>query len=988
MKKLEKLKNEILNLCIIVAMITTMMPFYVVDTHGELLQPYTVYVNGSTGSDISGDGSFAKPYKSFEKSQQKAIDNKTVDQDILIKVTGGITVASNATWTGSTSYKTTLQRDSSFTGLLLSIAGSAGKLTVSNITFDGNNMNALGSLLMVNANGTASDKRLVLDVDNCEFINNRDTSLGGSGSGINIGGSYITVYINNSRISNNFANSNGGGIRFASSGASNVTIENTVISNNSTYLAGGGGIVSTPASGSILKLNSITLDGNTATGSGGGGIIIQTAQCDITDSTIINNKVVSGTQAGLILGGGGVKVMSTGTPVVSILRTLIKGNSVVSIVSDKVETGGGISLAGGTVTVTDSDITENTSNNDGGGISILLGTMTIESTRITNNSAKEYMGMTYAYNCRGGGIMAVGGSLFLSDNNIIQGNFTGSTIASDNIHVQSGSSVNVSGLNTITDNFYLPVNAFLTLTKGFNETTRNVFPIRAAATALGTVLVKPNVALDSAIPYQFNFSLQSTPYGIGVNSTNKTLVIATGYTISTSTDGNGIIFPGSDTHVSDGGFKSFQITPNFGYKIKDVVIDGVSVGGITEYLFTDVRGNHTMRATFELITIPEYKITASAGLHGSISLVGDVIITKGNNQVFAFVADSGYVIADVLVDGLSIGKPSNYEFIDVRENHTIEVLFEPEPINIIEHTITASAGSNGSITPTGSIPVAEGNNQVFAFVADSGYVIADVLVDGLSVGKPSDYEFIDIRENHTISVEFEEIGNFSSTPTPIPTTLPTEYLMIFATADEGCNIAPYGKVLVAYGSNQEFNIDAYSGYEIDYVLIDGVNVGAITDYLFTNVYENHTIHVSTKLTDEPILQENKIINNTTNKNELNSKNISAKKSSSIVYKIKDFVKQSEEKTWGLINLIITCLSALLSIILLLSKDSENKFKSKLIYKVLSILITIGLTIYFVSTQNMSYTMKLYDNFTGVMVLFISVNLLCVYFYRKHNQKTK
>ncbi|MFV0552318.1 MAG: hypothetical protein ACK5L6_10430 [Anaerorhabdus sp.] len=911
MKKLEKLKNEILNLCIIVAMITTMMPFYVVDTHGELLQPYTVYVNGSTGSDISGDGSFAKPYKSFEKSQQKAIDNKTVDQDILIKVTGGITVASNATWTGSTSYKTTLQRDSSFTGLLLSIAGSAGKLTVSNITFDGNNMNALGSLLMVNANGTASDKRLVLDVDNCEFINNRDTSLGGSGSGINIGGSYITVYINNSRISNNFANSNGGGIRFASSGASNVTIENTVISNNSTYLAGGGGIVSTPASGSILKLNSITLDGNTATGSGGGGIIIQTAQCDITDSTIINNKVVSGTQAGLILGGGGVKVMSTGTPVVSILRTLIKGNSVVSIVSDKVETGGGISLAGGTVTVTvtDSDITENTSNNDGGGISILLGTMTIESTRITNNSAKEYMGMTYAYNCRGGGIMAVGGSLFLSDNNIIQGNFTGSTIASDNIHVQSGSSVNVSGLNTITDNFYLPVNAFLTLTKGFNETTRNVFPIRAAATALGTVLVKPNVALDSAIPYQFNFSLQSTPYGIGVNSTNKTLVIATGYTISTSTDGNGIIFPGSDTHVSDGGFKSFQITPNFGYKIKDVVIDGVSVGGITEYLFTDVRGNHTMRATFELITIPEYKITASAGLHGSISLVGDVIIT-------------------------------------------------------------------------------EGNNQVFAFVADSSYVIADVLVDGLSVGKSSDYEFIDIRENHTISVEFEEIGNFSSTPTPIPTTLPTEYLMIFATADEGCNIAPYGKVLVAYGSNQEFNIDAYSGYEIDYVLIDGVNVGAITDYLFTNVYENHTIHVSTKLTDEPILQENKIINNTTNKNELNSKNISAKKSSSIVYKIKNFVKQSEEKTWGLINLIITCLSALLSIILLLSKDSENKFKSKLIYKVLSILITIGLTIYFVSTQNMSYTMKLYDNFTGVMVLFISVNLLCVYFYRKHNQKTK
>ncbi|GAH77647.1 unnamed protein product, partial [marine sediment metagenome] len=49
-------------------------------------------------------------------------------------------------------------------------------------------------------------------------------------------------------------------------------------------------------------------------------------------------------------------------------------------------------------------------------------------------------------------------------------------------------------------------------------------------------------------------------------------------------------------------------------------------------------------------------------------------------------------------------------------------------------SITASAGANGGITPSGSVNVNYGGSQAFTITPDTGYHIADVLVDGSSVG--------------------------------------------------------------------------------------------------------------------------------------------------------------------------------------------------------------------------------------------------------------
>lgn len=70
----------------------------------------------------------------------------------------------------------------------------------------------------------------------------------------------------------------------------------------------------------------------------------------------------------------------------------------------------------------------------------------------------------------------------------------------------------------------------------------------------------------------------------------------------------------------------------------------------------------------------------------------------------------------------------------------------------------------------------------------------------------------------------------------------TTYYTIKAAAGEGGgSIAPNGYVTVSAGSDKSFTIAAAEGYEIKDVLVDGVSVGAVSDYTFKNVWKNHTI---------------------------------------------------------------------------------------------------------------------------------------------------
>ena len=131
------------------------------------------------------------------------------------------------------------------------------------------------------------------------------------------------------------------------------------------------------------------------------------------------------------------------------------------------------------------------------------------------------------------------------------------------------------------------------------------------------------------------------------------------------------------------------------------------------------------------------------------------------------------------------------------------------------HTITASAGAGGTISPSGAVIVAEGSSQTFTITPNSTYIVSDVLVDSVSVGRVNSYTFTNVTTDHTISATFD--GGW---------TAPTLNRNVTSVTNPGN----------AYTSNDAYAVFNANGDSVDYytfglsipggATIDGIEVAA------------------------------------------------------------------------------------------------------------------------------------------------------------------
>jgi hypothetical protein len=342
----------------------------------------------------------------------------------------------------------------------------------------------------------------------------------------------------------------------------------------------------------------------------------------------------------------------------------------------------------------------------------------------------------------------------------------------------------------------------------------------AASYAPGTVVA---LTATPATGYNFvNWTGDATGTANPVNVTmdaNKAVTanyaIQT-FTLTASTGANGAISPNGATVVNYGASQVYTITPATGYHVADVLVDGGSVGAVTSYTFTNVTANHTIAVTF---AINSYTLVLTAE-HG--------LVAKSPNQP---TYEHGTVVA------LTATPATGYHFV----NWTGDVTGTANPVDVTMDankavtanfavttwTITASAGTGGTISPSGAVAVNEGADQAFTIAPSIGFHIADVIVDGVSLGAITTYTFSNVTAAHTIAANFA-INTYTIT----------------ASAGAHGAIAPEGATTLDYGSGQTYTITPATNYHVADVLVDGVSVGAVTSYPFTNVASDHTIAAS------------------------------------------------------------------------------------------------------------------------------------------------
>ncbi len=234
------------------------------------------------------------------------------------------------------------------------------------------------------------------------------------------------------------------------------------------------------------------------------------------------------------------------------------------------------------------------------------------------------------------------------------------------------------------------------------------------------------------------------------------------YTITASADVDGTIStPGVNT-VNPGSNMTFKLTPNDGYHVSEVLVDGRSRGVLSSYTFTSIAANHTISATFAENTW--VIIDASAGPNGTISSSGRGSVLSGTNQKYIITPAAEYRVADVIIDGVSRGALTSYTFYSVQGDHTISAAFVLDTYAV---DITADTGGTVALTgtmmptavvnggETATLTVKPGDAVTLAITPDAGHQVRSVIDNGSAWYSITTHTLTNIRSNHSISVYFK-----------------------------------------------------------------------------------------------------------------------------------------------------------------------------------------------------------------------------------------
>lgn len=145
-----------------------------------------------------------------------------------------------------------------------------------------------------------------------------------------------------------------------------------------------------------------------------------------------------------------------------------------------------------------------------------------------------------------------------------------------------------------------------------------------------------------------------------------------------------------------------------------------------------------------------YNVTATVNPAEAGTVSGTGFFLKDENVSLTANANADYDFIGWYESDSEVSKENPYAFL-CAGSRTLEARFELKRFDIV-----ISAGEGGSVTPTGTVSVKYGEDLNVAIVANEGYKIEDVKVDGTSVGVVASYTFTAVSATHTLEATFSK----------------------------------------------------------------------------------------------------------------------------------------------------------------------------------------------------------------------------------------
>ncbi|OGR30965.1 MAG: hypothetical protein A2005_01195, partial [Desulfuromonadales bacterium GWC2_61_20] len=311
-------------------------------------------------------------------------------------------------------------------------------------------------------------------------------------------------------------------------------------------------------------------------------------------------------------------------------------------------------------------------------------------------------------------------------------------------------------------------------------------------------------------------------YAVFVKTVGSGSVAGGGISITANSSAN--------SYVEAGGAATYVFTPDAGYKISKIAVDGVFQPLGSSYAVAGIGANHEVVVYFGEDTYP---IVANAKIGGTIAngafsasngVAKTLNVPANSDQTFTISALPGYRISRVAIDGTFVGAISSHTFTAVNVNHDITAYFE----STTAYTVTVDSRVGGTVTngafsvnsgTTSTLSVTGGTDQTFSITPLAGYKISRVAVDGTFIGAVTTFSFNNVSASHSVVVYYV-VDN---------ATVQLDARLGGSISDGTTTVASGTFRTLSYpaGSNQTFTITPLPGYSILRVAVDGVWVGAV-----------------------------------------------------------------------------------------------------------------------------------------------------------------
>ena len=356
----------------------------------------------------------------------------------------------------------------------------------------------------------------------------------------------------------------------------------------------------------------------------------------------------------------------------------------------------------------------------------------------------------------------------------------------------------------------------------------------------------------------------------------------------------------TDGKITEGENATFTITPNSGYEIADVKVDGNSIGKKTSYTFSDVDKAHKIEATFAFANYTAanpFEFPATKGTTKTLEAEHATELINSNDSD----SDPSWPLGLGTGDWASNGKFLNcmaykdyakYAYVaTVPGTYTVTGTYRAGAANKLAFSeengkITAtqvdcpSTSENSSLTVktfTLTIEVTEAGAGTLVLTApdtskgpqldklaivltktadeadltelQTAITNAEAILNAADKDKYSAAALVELQElvnagkRLTTASSQADVDAKKAEITAKTADIQTQFT-ITATAGEGGKIAPTGATKVYKGTSKAFTITPNAGYHVDSLTVDGTAVNVVTEYTFSDVTANHTIAVT------------------------------------------------------------------------------------------------------------------------------------------------